>query len=189
MEGALKVSLWAVSLCVGYLCFSLVAPGSNAVPRSTVDNNPDEEGQVPLLDQGIKLFRDVTQFATQQADKFSDNFVQGVDLIHDTDHGVRICNEAEEFDTGVCHTQFKCNTFDGERVGFCPIVTPKTTCCKFQRTCGGESDQTVTYFNSPKPIADRDPCEFKIQSRLGACQVNIFTWCVQNQLQMAHLKF
>ena len=138
------------------------------------DLSSDEEGQVPLLDQGIQLFHDVTQFATRQADLFSGNFVEEVvDRIHDTDHGVRICNEQEEFSNGVCHTQFKCNTFGGERVGFCPIITPKTTCCKFEKTCGGESDHTVAYFNSPRPNADEIPCEFKIKSRLGACQVSV----------------
>ena len=138
----------------------------------------DQDGEISLLDQGIRLFRDTTRFATDQADLFSGNVVDEVDRIHDTDHGVRICNEEEEFDNGVCHTQFKCDTFQGHRVGFCPILTPKTTCCKFQKTCGGETKETLTYFDSPKVSADhQNPCTFKVQSRLGACQVTNFFQC------------
>ena len=71
-----------------------------------------------------------------------------IDFIHDTDHGVRVCNnEKEENDHGVCFTAGKCSALGGHPGGGgCVAPTPKTTCCKFERTCGEISAETVTYF-------------------------------------------
>ena len=79
-----------------------------------------------------------------------------IDIIHDTDHGVRICPATEglpsgDNDEGVCFSQLQCDLLGGERIGHCQIFTPKTTCCRFERTCHGESRETVTYFKVITP--------------------------------------
>ena len=72
-----------------------------------------------------------------------------IDTVHDTDHGVRVCNEEDggPDEQGVCFTAGKCRALGGHPVGGgCDAPTPKTTCCKFERTCGEETSETVTYF-------------------------------------------
>ena len=48
----------------------------------------------------------------------------------------------------MCFTRQKCSDLDGTPVGTgqCAAPTPKNTCCKFERTCGEESKETLSYF-------------------------------------------
>jgi len=49
---------------------------------------------------------------------------------------------------GVCYSAFQCGQSNGRPVEgvSCNVITPKNTCCQFERTCGATSDETVTYF-------------------------------------------
>jgi hypothetical protein len=83
----------------------------------------------------------------QRFDFIAANIISKIDLIHDTDHGVRICNREVSADQGVCFGSAKCRALNGIPTGErCQAVTPKTTCCKFERTCSEETVQTVTHF-------------------------------------------
>ena len=81
--------------------------------------------------------------------------------------GVQMANQ------GVCFPAAKCRFLDGARIGGCGgVPTSFTTCCRFDRRCGGQSEQTVTYFRGPAN-PDADECRLKITSRLGACQIRV----------------
>eukprot|EP00095_Tigriopus_kingsejongensis_P008669 maker-scaffold72_size415059-snap-gene-2.21 protein:Tk08669 transcript:maker-scaffold72_size415059-snap-gene-2.21-mRNA-1 annotation:"PREDICTED: hypothetical protein LOC100646249" len=112
------------------------------------------------------------RFVEEQVHTIGAKLNQGIDFLHDTDHGTRICNQDQPFNHGVCFTSGKCRALGGMDVGFCAAITPKNTCCKFPRTCGQESIETVTYVKSD-PFSTQEDCEVTIEARLGACQLRV----------------
>ncbi|TRY77993.1 hypothetical protein TCAL_11893 [Tigriopus californicus] len=112
------------------------------------------------------------KFIEEQVNTIGGQINHGIDFIHDTDHGSRICNLDQPFNQGVCFKAFTCGALGGVDVGTCSTPTPKSTCCKFTRTCGQSSAETVTYFSSEptKPVRE---CEVIIKSRSGACQFRV----------------
>jgi hypothetical protein len=104
------------------------------------------------------------KFVEETVNTVGGNLNFGFDFLHDTDHGVRICNqEAGRHDQGVCYSAGQCSRHGGVPVGRCSLATPPTimtTCCKFERTCAEEfmsqeTAETVTYF---KVNAHCPPC-------------------------------
>ena len=69
--------------------------------------------------------------------------------------------------------QFLHRALNGRRVGSCDVITLKTTCCKFERTCSEITSETVTYFESDPSLftAGHNRCKLRVNSRIGACQI------------------
>jgi len=122
------------------------------------------------------------RFWETRINEFGGAMNQQIDHIHDSDHGVRVCNIDKEEERGVCFTAGKCEMIGGEDVGFCPGWTHKNTCCRFSSTCGDTSDATAAYFSSPdypeesqhaNLINSSADCVFKLKVKHGSCQVKV----------------
>ena len=99
-----------------------------------------------------------------------------IDVIHDEDHGYTICNQEEGADShGVCTvTAGKCEALNGRPVADCNSkFNPFSTCCKFEKTCSEESEETVAYFKSDSAMEAHSRCRLRVRSRVGACQIRI----------------
>ena len=107
---------------------------------------------------------------------FGGNLNRKVDTIHDEDHGLRICNQEGGADShGACKiTANKCEGLNGLPIGRCDSqFNPFSTCCKFEKTCSEESEETVAYFKSDSAMEAHSRCRLRVRSRVGACQIRI----------------
>nr|XP_018914941.1 PREDICTED: uncharacterized protein LOC109042576 [Bemisia tabaci] len=82
----------------------------------------------------------------------------------------KTCNGSNG-DEGICMSNLQCGMVKGKRVGNCGLFG---ACCQVQRSCNQETDQKVTFFNSPSTFTESD-CNLKIKlqnRRIGQIRVD-----------------
>jgi len=89
-----------------------------------------------------------------------------------------MCNHGTESE-GVCVSSAACANFEGRAEGSCKNEFASTfpyVCCKYETSCGSETEEAVSYFMSPdypEPQRDDLSCTNTITVRKNVCQLRL----------------